>query len=440
MHTHHNHQYANTHKWSTLVSIMRGDLRHVHRAAFLTIASIAVYNLGWGFADPYFSIYLSGFGDNYGLIGLFQTILVVVTVFTLIPAGELLDRTSHRTLVNGAKWLYVLVGSGYIIAGATHSMSVLLGTLVLNGILIPFVWTGTSASLRTAATKKDATLIYGLFMAARQVAFAIGLLCSLLIIDRFPIYYIYFPVVCFIVLSIPLFPKDRRPRERLFPALRDIVIRDKIFLQFFKTLRRFPSELWWVELLLVLVSVTEVVALIFLPLFTLDQGFSLKQVGLLLVVMNIPYLLSFIPAEIADHTERLRMFIIGSLIAGMALVSLVVWHAQWWQIALSAAILTLGQGIAVPAASAVAAMVTPRRHAGVTSALLDSDTFIVYIIFAPLIGILVDRTGWNTTLLVVAVQLFFVAVLATVLRRMFLRRQHLFHALHPKSNNNPYIV
>lgn len=419
---------------------MRGDLNHIRRAAVLTIVSIAVYNFGWGFADPYFSIYLSGFGDNYALIGLFQTVLLVITVITLIPAGELLDRTSHRTLVNGAKWLYVFVGSGYIIAGITHSTPVLLMTLVLNGLLIPFVWTGTSATLRTFVTKKDATLLYGLFMAARQVAFALGLLFSLLIISRFPIYYIYFPVICFIVLSIPLFPKDKRPRERLLPALRDIVIRDKIFLQFFRTLRHFPRELWWMELLLVLVSVIEVVALVYLPLFALEQGFSLMHVGLLLVVMNIPYLLSFIPAEIADHTERLRLFIVGTLIAAAALVTLVLWHTAWWQLALGAILLTLGQSIAIPAASAVAAVVTPRRHGGVTSALLDSDTYIDYIIFAPLIGVLVDAVGWNKTLLLIAGLLLFVAILAGAIRVLFLRRNHLFHALHPKSHNKPYVV
>lgn len=441
MHRIYHHQsFATAHKWSTLVSIMRGDLRHVSRLVFMTIASIAVYNMGWGFADPYFSVYLSIFGDNYALIGLFQTVLLVITVITLIPAGELLDRTSHRTLVNGAKRLYVLVGSGYIIAGVTQSTPLLLVTLALNGLLIPFVWTGTSASLRMAVTKKNATLIYGLFITARQVAFALGLLLSLVVVDRFPIYTIYFPVIFFILLSIPLFPKDKQPREPLFRALREIVVRDKVFLKFFRTVRKFPSELWCVESLVLLVSVVEVVALLYIPLFALEQGFSILQVGLLLVVMNIPYLLSFIPAEIADHTERLRLFIIGTLVAAVALVSLVFWHEEWWHIALAAAGLTIGQGIAVPAASAVAAVVTPKRNAGIASALLDSDTFIAFIVFAPLIGVLIDAMGWDKMLLVVAVLLILVAVLATVFRALFLRRNHMFHALHPKSNKNPYIV
>ncbi|MFC1598333.1 MFS transporter [Patescibacteria group bacterium] len=425
----------------TIMRVFRGDVRQLPRVIIFTIASIAVYNFSWGFADPFFSIYLSEFSGHYVTIGFFNTLATLAGALVLIPVGNLLDRVRHDKIVNFAKVGYFFVALCYFIAGEFGSTTLLIVTLFFHGGFAAMVWAGTSATLRDYADKKDAGLTFGFYVTARQLAWVIGLGIALLLVLRMPIHYIFIPVMIFPVASILLSRgQPEKHHQPLGSALKDIIFKDKLVGRYIKEMKGFNREMWVTYVLFFFAYSIPLLSLTFLPLYAVAQGYSLVKIGLLVLVMNIPFIFSFISAEIADHSERLRNVIVGFGLSAIAIGLLSILHDDGlWLFALGFVFMA-GYSVILPSISSVITILTPKQYTGTGSATLDMTIFISAIIFSPVIGFIVDTFDWGTTFLIAALFFGVLAAATFILKVYFIKQNRVFHLNHPDSKNDPYII
>lgn len=424
-----------------MFQILRGDVRHLPPVIIFTVLSTAVYNFGWGFADPFMSIYFAEFSYDYAMIGWLQTLTMVVSVAMLVPVGDLLDRVNHQWLMIGAKIGYAVVGLLYFCAGEWHSVPLLIAARILNGALIPFVWTSAVATIRDYSTKKNASLAYGFYITASQLAFCFGLAIALWVVWKFPIHYIFIPVIFFPVISI-LFNRHQKDRhaEPLGQALKDIIFTDKLFFRFLHELKHFSRELWAMYGLLFLLAIINMIAITYVSLYAISRGFTFVETGVLLLVMTLPYFFSFLSAELADRTERIRNTVIGIAISTIALFCFAIGVRSDWQIFASGFILVVGYAIALPSVGSMIDVMTPKKVNGRGAALTDMMFFMSVVCFAPIVGWLIDRGGWEYMFLSAACFFVIVLIWTLWLRYQFRKKNVAYHKQHPNAKNNPYII
>lgn len=425
----------------TVLHVLKGDFRRLPRVIIFTVASVSIYNFGWGFADPFLPIYFSQFASDYTVIGFFQTAMTAAAVIILIPLGDLLDRTNHQRLMIGAKIGYVIVCLAYFFAGQWQSLPLLLFALIINGFLWPFVWTSTAATIRDYSTQKDASLAFGFYLGARQIAWVAGLAIALIVVDAFPIHYIFLFTVTFVLCSIP-FNRNQpdKHHQPVFQALREIIFTDKLVHRIWEDVKSFNLEMWLMYTLFFLTGVIPLISLTFIPLYAASIGFSVVKIGLLVLVMNIPFLLSFLAAELADHSERLRNILVGLGISAVALGLLSLWREADWHIFFFAFLLMAGYAIALPSISSIVTVLTPKKYVGTGSALVDIVLALSTVVFAPIVGQLIDRFSWTHALLYCALFIGVVVLCTALVQIYFKRINMLYHINHPKSKRDPYIL
>lgn len=424
-----------------IFKVVKGDFQHLPRIVVLTILSISIYYFSWGFAEPFFSVYLGGFSDQYTTIGFFKSMATFTGLLILIPLGDLLDRVDHSKLINKAKLGYAFVGLAYFLAGEFGSIPFLVVGLLANGALSSVIWGATAATIRRESPKRDAGLAFGLYITARQLAFAAGLVLALLLVLELPIHYIFIPLMIFPLLSI--IPTRNLPARKAQPmktAIRDIFVKDKLIGRFIREMKGFNMEMWFMYLLYFLVYIVPVIAMAFLPLYAYDKGYSLVSVGLLVLVMNIPFVFSFISAEIADHSERLRNIIFGAALSAVALGLLSVFHSTSTWLFVLAFFLMAGYSIILPSLSSVITVLTPKKYTGTGSAMIDIALFSAAVVQAPLVGFIIDKLGWDNMFLIAGLFLGAIAIFTVCLQLFFKRRNMLYHINHPKSKHDPYII
>jgi MFS family permease len=421
--------------------MMRGDIKRLPKIITLTVISFAFYNFGWGFADPFFSLFLAQFADSYALIGVLSTVFVATSAVFMIPVGDLLDRVRHSLLINGAKCVVVVVAVLYFLAGYFDSTPFLVIALVLNGFTYAPIWAGTSATLRQYSSTKDAAMSIGLFLTSRQLAWAVGLGFGLWVVANFPIYYIFIPSMVMPLVSVAFGRGQKEDHhEPLGQALRDIIIKDKLVVRFFREMKSFNVEMWWAFGTFMLAYLPSMLATIYIPLYAESLGFSLVHIGLLVMVMNVPFILSIFSAEIADHSERIRNVVIGMLIAAVSMGALALWNDQMWHLFVAGFFLVAGYSIVAPSLSSIITVLTPKEYSGTSTAMLELVLQMTVVFFGPVVGLSIDALDWETTFLLIGVLFVLVALSSLVASRVFARRNRLYHINHPDSNHGPYVI
>lgn len=429
-----------SHQKHAFLRVLSGDLKHIPRPALITILSISVYTFGWGFADPFFAIYLDGFSDSYAKIGFFLTMQTAISIIVLFPLGDLLDRVKHLTLINTAKIGYILVASSYLVAGMLGSEGLLMATLLFHGLCLPFVWTSTSATLIDFSSENNASLISGLFTTAQQLTFTIALAVALLFIDTLPIYLIFVPVILFTILSMFLGQKeDSAHTEPVLRALKDVVVRDKLVVRFFREVKKFNIEMWIMYAVLFFVHVVKLVTRSFLPLLMVDNGYSLSTVGIFVLVTNIPFFFSVFTSEVADHGGRIRTLLLGMGVVIASFASLLFLSDSLIELLIAGFFLMLGFAIMTPAVLSIISVMTPKSVSGASSAMIDLSTSMTFVLCAPLVGWIVDRFDWSGLFFVCAVFFGALFVLMAIVQ-VFFRKKNEEYTLHHRKGHAPYVL
>src|SRR3989339_469829 len=96
--------------------------------------STSVRWFGWGLGEAFVPIFLLSFSENFSETGLLASIYNI-TFFLSIPfAGYLADNIKIRSMILAGLIIYIFIGLGYFLAGATGAIIFIVIARGLNGI------------------------------------------------------------------------------------------------------------------------------------------------------------------------------------------------------------------------------------------------------------------------------------------------------------------
>lgn len=408
-----------------------------------TIFAFGIYSFGWGFADPFFGQFLHTFSAHYGMLGLLISILNGVVLLMLIPVGVALESVSHRFLMNLGRFGYIVTASLYVCAGALHSLPLLVCALVLNGLFLPFVWTSAIASIESHTTRKNSSLAFGLHTSVRQLSWAVGLGCALILLPFFPLYAIFVPVIVCCIISLwysHQIPSTESTTQQVrllwsvFSHPRAIVRR------FCADARTLSRELWVAYGIWFLSYGVHIFVIVFFPLYVISRGYSLSLAGMLVFILNLPFIVSILSSGLARKSERWSMVALGWLIMAVGFCGLTFIHAQLWMVALWGLAIMCGYACIEPAIGGIISALTQRKEVGTSSALLDIAQFGGAFLTVPLIGMAVDAWSWGAVFFGITVYAAIVCVVIIFIRRILRLADQRFVAEHPHIRKHPYVL
>lgn len=103
--------------------------------------------------------------------------------------------------------------------------------------------------------------------------------------------------------------------------------------------------------------------IIFIPLLAMELNLHLGQISLLMGIMYLPYLFSFVFAEIADRYERIAVSTAGLLLSSITMFFLYATTSNIL-IAVLSALLALSLALINPAAEGMITALTPMNKRG----------------------------------------------------------------------------
>ena len=127
---------------------LKKDHRSIPLGIKLIVLVIFLRALGWGFVDPFYSIYLNQFHENYTIIGLFASLLSFSALLATIPLIRLADKVKEAIIIGDGEVLYFFVIIAYVLAGIFQSIPLLILGLVFNGVAQTFISVGSETYIR----------------------------------------------------------------------------------------------------------------------------------------------------------------------------------------------------------------------------------------------------------------------------------------------------
>lgn len=426
----------------TFFRVFTKDIKGLPKPILRVILAMGIYSFGWGPADAFFSVFLSTFTDDFSTIGFFKTLAALGGAIVLLPLGDLLDRVRHDIIMRFAFLMYVLIGIAYYISGEWLLTPLLMVTLLVHGTMAAILWASAEATLREQSDDDNSSLVFGLHATVHHTLFAIGMFAMLFFADIVPIQYTFLFVIIFSLVALSLMSKSlpARKSQPVGKAIHEVIVKDKLFVAVIKKIIHFPVEMWFMYLLHF--CKIGLVAFIngFVILYLEERGASLAVMGGFVAASTLPFLVSFIAAELADRTERLMNIAIGFTIAGLAIGSLTIWNTEIWHVYLVGMVGVFGAAVAGPSISGIVSVLTPKESSGEGTAMIDFVKMVSLAICASAIGLTIDGVGWYGTFAIISLICFALVILVMIMRVRYRHENKIYHINHPDSKKEPYIL
>lgn len=388
------------------------DTRAFPTGVKLIVLALFLRSLGWGFVDPFFSIFVDGFSKNYAGVGGLISIMNLTSLVAMVPLIRLADKMKDTVIMRDSEVLYVLAILFYLLSAFTGNLALLVLALILNGVALPFMIVGAETYIRKYTNPEKQSNSFAFYTALNYLGWILGM-----VIGAFTVQYYGLKLMFLFVLpgSLAGLLILKHIRER---GLRSMISgfkkylhngRDlEVILEDIKTLNK---HTFFFLLLSFFDGVIVMFSFIFIPLFALAVDLSLKQVALLVAVMYLPFVFSFIISELTERLKRMDVIAMGLFIGAASFVLLSFLVQQLW-IVILATMTSVSLAIMRPAYNGMLTRLTPRRMLGEVTGLNNIALRLGYVVGPISIGLIADRYSLQAAFLGIAIFAFVLAVLA----------------------------
>ena len=381
----------------------------------LIVFALFLRNLSWGFIDPYFSMYLDDFADNYSGVGYLISIMNLVAFVAAIPLLRLADRVQDTKIMRDGEILYLLTALFYILGAWTDFIFFLIFGLIFNGVALTLVMVGAEAYIRKHCRKSQESKTFGFYTALSYLGWVIGMVAGAFLVQYYGIRYMFFFLLPSIILGILILRKIHEGGlSSLFSGFRKYFHRRQDLEIIMNDIKNLNRRSVFVLFLSIFDGVIVMFSYIFVPLFALTLDLTMGQVALLMAVMYLPFVFSFMITEATDRMSRMNVIASGLFIGGIAFIGLSFIIQQLWIVVL-AAMNSLSLAIIRPAYNGMLTHLTPRRMLGEVSGLSKIAMRVGYVIGPIFTGIIADRFGLQVAFFCIAIFAFSLCALTILL-------------------------
>ncbi|MBI5421956.1 MFS transporter, partial [Candidatus Peregrinibacteria bacterium] len=367
----------------------------------LLVLIVFLRALGWGFADPFFSLYLNQFTQDYALIGLLSSLVAFTALLTIIPLMRLTDKIQEGVLIRDGQVLYLFVLFSYVLGGLFLNFPLLIFGLALNGIAQTLIVVGVEAYIR----KHDGggkSGPFGFYTAMDYLGWVLGMLAAAFLVHLYSLNSMFLFILPSIFLSFLILPQIHEHGLRsILTGFKRYFHKRQDFVDLLTDFRDLNPKMVFLLTLAFFDGALRMFAYVFIPLFAVSLQLDLKAIALLMVVMNAPYIFSYFFSEISDVVNKMKVIAFGLFIGFLAFLMLYTLVNQWWVLGLSA-LTSLSIAVIRPAYNGLITKFTPRGKTGEVTGIYNFVDRIGRIVGPILTGVIADAYGLNITFLLIA--------------------------------------
>jgi len=394
---------------------IKNDYKQVPLGVKLIIFVIFLRTMGWGFADPFFSIYLYQFKNDYTVIGLFSGLLSLSALISIIPLLRLGDKMKEKIIISDGQLLYLFVIAGYVISGIFKNIPLLILTLLFNGIAQTFVVVGTEMYIEKYGAPGKARP-FALYIAMDYLGWTLGMLIAAFTVRYYGLNYMFLFILPSIVSSFFILPRvSEKGIRSLFAGFRHYFHSSKDVLRVIRDFKDLNSKMLFFLVIAFFDGVVYMFSYIFIPLLGLSVNMSLSSVAILMAVMYFPFVLSFFFTEAFEKSSKMDIISIG-LFIGAVSFTLLYFIVDKYGILILAATISLSMAIVRPLYSGAITRLSRPSMVGEMTGINSLVQRIGRVLGPVLTGVVADHYGLPTSFLMIAVIAFGLGSIALILR------------------------
>jgi MFS family permease len=379
------------------------------RKRIFTVLFISIFSamLGLGIIAPLMPIYAKNLGATGLWLGIIFSGFSISRAIFMPIVGKLSDRGGRKRFITSGLLLYSFISLLYIFAGKVYHLTAIR---LIHGIASAMVVPVAMAYVGETAEKGKEGIAMGTFNLALLLGTGGGPFLGGVLNDSFGIASVFYAMaglsaIAFLVTL--LFLPDLRfsgMGKRDDPVSFNEIIKN--------------DSMKGLLLYNIISAIGRGGIMAFLPILASGIDINPSQVGIIVSVHIFLIALLQSPAgRLADRCNRLFLVLIGSIVAGLALLLTPI-ARNFWQLFLISFIMGLGGATSMPSVAAITVEVGQRLGMGVSMGLFNTATSIG-MIGAPLIsGIVMDAIGVKSVFFVAGV----VSLLGTFVFYYYLRR------------------
>ena len=392
------------------------DTKRIPTGVKLIVFVIFLRTFGWGFIDPYFSIFIDSFSNNYTIVGVFMSIMSAISLLVTIPLIRLADKVKNARIMEDGEILYLFTIMCYMAAGFLTSVPLLIIAFILNGIAHPLVSVGAEAYIRKHGGKSGDSRSFGYYTALNYFGWILGMFIASFLIPYYSLNVMFLFVLPSIVASLFILPRIReRGLKSFFRGLKRYFHKVQDFRDIADDMRNINKKMYFYLFLAFFDGIITMFKFVFLPLFALTINLSLSEIALFMAVMYVPFIFSYFFSEVADRRGKKNVIATGLFIGAVSYVLLSFVVEQAWVVML-ATMTSLALAIIRPAYNGVITHLTPRRMLGEITGLNNLLIRLGYIVGPIFSGLIADAYGIQVAFFVIAIFAFGLGIITLLIK------------------------
>jgi MFS family permease len=388
------------------ITAITDDVKKIPLGVKLIVFVIFLRMIGWGFVDPFFSIFIQEFSNSYTVIGSLEALLGVVSLITIIPLMRLTDRVKDSRIIEDGQILYFFAIVCYMLAGFFRSIPLLIAGLVLNGIGQPLVVVGSESYIRKHDGVSGSSKTFGYYTALGYFGWILGMIMAAFLIKYYNFNNMFLFILPSIILSFFILPKIKENGiTSIIMGVRKYFRHAQDLKNIFADVKSLNPKMVFIMIIALFDGIIVMFSYVFIPLFAVSIHLTLDKIALLMAAMYLPFVFSFFFSEFTDKIKKMKVIAIGLFISAASFVLLSFMVHQLWIVVL-AAMISLSLAIIRPAYNGIITSMTPRRMMGEITGLNNFVIRIGYIIGPIFTGLVADHFGIKIAFLAIAVLSF----------------------------------
>ncbi len=398
------------------ISAIINDVKKIPTGVKLIVLVIFLRMLGWGFVDPFFSIFLKEFSGSYTVIGALEALLGAVSLISIIPIMRLADKVKDSRIIEDGEILYFFAIVCYMLAGFFRSVPLLIAGLVLNGIGQPLVVVGSESYIRKHDGQSGSSKSFGYYTALNYLGWILGMIMAAFLVTHYSFNNMFLFILPSIILSFFILPKIKESGiASIIMGVRKYFHHVQDLKDIFADVKSLNPKMIFIMIIALFDGIIVMFSYVFIPLFALSINLTLGKIALLMAAMYLPFVFSFFFSEFTDKMKKTSVIAAGLFISAISFVLLSFIVHQLWIVVL-AAMISLSLAIIRPAYNGIITHMTPRRMMGEITGLNNFVIRIGYIIGPIFTGLIADHFGIKVAFLAIAVLSFALGIAALFMR------------------------
>lgn len=327
---------------------------------------IFIFTLGrWLGADMYLGIYINTLVPAERIVWVIAAILAGTKLLFSIPAGYINQNINNKYTLIVSKWLYVITGILYFLAGATGQRWIILIAVVCNGIANPLLYTGYYTLIREYSSPEQATKSFALFHTCMQMGYIVWAIIISIWWANIPLQYMFLAIAGTSLLTLMSNTKSlENTNNKRREAIEESIMHEThVYEKVANDLKEYNETLYMTLIMQMLYGCIDYISMIFIPLIAADHNLSLSQIAIIFALNRAPHIASLLLSN-ALHKNIKNTFVVTTIIVTIlwSLMAMIGFTKDFTIISIGATLIGLGLATIRPILLWFISSITQARH------------------------------------------------------------------------------